>query len=557
MGSVSEERPGRAVEQAAVEGAAAGAAEGGASGVVTREAAIHSLVERRRAGRKEHFLRAAIVGVLAGVLAVLFQFSLFYAESLRERVLGALHAAPHAAWWAWAVLPVAGLGVGSLVGWSTRRYAPDAAGSGIPHLKGALLHLREVRWRWLLPVKFIGGVLGTGVGLSLGREGPTVQMGAGIAQAMSDLLKFDSRALPQLLSAGAGAGLAAAFNAPLAGFIFVLEELQREFSPLTYGGALIASVAAVVVSRAMTGQLPNFEVTNFPALPLWALPAVVVLGVVMGLVAVGFNRALVSAQRRARGVRAIPGWLLTGLITMAVGLAAWWVPGAVGGGHATAEAMLSAAGTYSLGALAVLLGAKFVLTVLSYSSGAPGGVFAPMLLMGAVGGLMLGKVTGMLVPGAAGYPAAFAVLGMAGFFTASVRAPLTGIVLILEMTGNHEQLFALAVVCLTSYLIAERMRDRPLYDALLEMDLESRGAAPAGEPRHVVMGIQRGSEMEGKLVRECRLPAGCLVIGVERGGRELVPTGGLKLNPGDHITVLVPGEKPEAALAVVELCRCR
>lgn len=528
------------------------AVRGGGDASIVAEVA--SLEDERHAARRRHFLRAACVGVCAGLLAVLFRWAVALADGGREALLSTLHRHPA---WGWAVLPLIGLCVGIAVSLGMRRWAPEAGGSGIPHLKGVLLHVRTLRWWPLLPVKFIGGVLGIGAGLSMGREGPTVQMGAGLARAIGDLLGVDARSLPQLLSCGAGAGLAAAFNAPLAGFIFVLEELQRELSPLTYGGALIASVAAAAVTRACSGQLPSFEVSNFPALPLGALPLVALLGLLSGLVGVGFNRSLLALQERTREQRKIPPWLLAGLVTAGVGLVSWWLPDAAGGGHATASRLLSNPAAFALAALTQLLVAKFVLTLLSYATGLPGGVFAPMLLMGATIGLMFGELLGKALPSLGGYPAAFAVLGMAGFFTASVRAPLTGIVLILEMTGNYEQLFALALTCLAAYLAAEKFRDRPLYEALLEQDLaRDAGGDHAGEgPRQVTMGIHRGSALDGRCVRESCLPAGCLIVAVERAGKDLLPSGALELRAGDHVTVLVPGDRPGAAMAVVDLCR--
>ena len=189
----------------------------------------------RRSPRRTHFFRAAVIGLCAGLLAVAFRRVLALAETARGRVLDHLHGHPM---WGWAVLPAIGLLAGAVVGWMTTRIAPEAAGSGIPHLKGVLLHVRRLRWRRLIPVKFIGGVVGIGAGLSLGREGPTVQMGAAVAQALGGLLRTPEGDLPQLFSAGAGAGLAAAFNAPLAGLLFVIEELHRELSSRTAAGAL-------------------------------------------------------------------------------------------------------------------------------------------------------------------------------------------------------------------------------------------------------------------------------------------------------------------------------
>jgi chloride channel protein, CIC family len=502
--------------------------------------------------RARHFPRAALVGLLAGLLAVAFRYGLFITETTREWLLVRMHGHPV---WGWAVLPAVGLAVGSLVGWAVQRFAPEAPGSGIPNVKGVLIRVQTLRWRTLLPVKFLGGVLGIGAGLSLGREGPTVQMGAAVGQAVGELLHVPRRTLPQLISCGAGAGLAAAFNAPLAGFIFVLEELQRELSALTYGGALVAAVAATVVTAALTGPVPSFSVHGIAALPLTALPLVALLGVAGGVAGVIFNQALLAALR---GVDRLPGgrrWLLTGAAGALVGLVAWWIPQAVGGGHAVADRLLRGELRATAVGLGLLLVAKLAMTVVSYASGAPGGIFAPMLLMGAVVGALFGQACAAVFPALATSGAAFAVVGMAAFFSASVRAPLTGIVLILEMTANQEQLFALCTACLVSYLVAERLRDRPIYEALLEYGLSRKGTSePDPEPTVVVMGIQRGSRLEGKTLRNAGLPHGCLVVEVERAGRELLPEATLRLTAGDHIKVLTPGQSPQVAMEVVRMC---
>lgn len=505
------------------------------------------------ARRVRHFVRAALVGLVAGLAGVAFRESLFWAERTREQLLETLRRHPA---WGWAALPVIGLFIGGLVGWCVRRFAPDAPGSGIPHVKGVLIRVRRMDWRKLLPVKFLGGVLGIGAGLSLGREGPTVQLGAAVGNALGDLLRVPQRTLPQLISCGAGAGLAAAFNAPLAGFLFVLEELHRELSALTYGGALIAAVCATIVTEAVTGQAPSFFVRTVSTLPLASLPLVALLGVAAGLAGVLFNKALVESLRLADRLRLRWHWMLPGLAAGVVGLAAWWLPDAVGGGHGAAERLLNGHMSATTATLAVLFVAKLALTVLSYASGAPGGIFAPMLLLGAVLGALVGKAAGTIAPAPAPNEAAFAVLGMAAFFAASVRAPLTGIVLILEMTAMQEQLFALCVVCLVAYLVAERLGDRPIYDALLELDLLRRGALERrAEPNQVVVSIFLGSKVAGKRIRSAGFPRGGLIVGVERSGRELLPEADLELAPGDHITVVTPGHEPRLAMEVVRLCR--
>lgn len=499
-----------------------------------------------------------MVGVLAGLVAVGFKWSLAESERARSELVDWLRTLPHASAWAWSVLPAIGLVIGSLVGWLVVRFAPDAPGSGIPHIKGVLLHVRAMRWKTLLPFKFLGGVLGIGAGLSLGREGPTVQMGAAIGQAVADVLGTPSRAVPQLLSCGAGAGIAAAFNAPLAGFLFVIEELHRELSARTFAGALVAALAADIVARALSGDLPSFAISGYAAIPLAALPGAALVGVVGGALGVAFNLALLRSSAASLSIKVVPRWLLPGLACAACGLAAWWLPEAVGGGHLTAERLLGGNLPWAGGLLLVLFAAKFLLTVMSYASGAPGGIFAPMLLLGAIAGSLAGAVLSGLFPSLQPHATAFAILGMAAFFTGSVRAPLTGIVLIVEMTGNYQQLLALGVACLLADLCAGALGSRPIYEALLEADLRRRPPArgvtsDVAAPRSIYIGVQRGSGLAGRTIREAGFPTGCLVIAVERGGREVHPEANLVLLPGDHLMVIIPDDEPEHATSVVRL----
>ena len=503
-------------------------------------------------------MRAGLIGVLAGLVAVAFRRLLEDAEHGRNALLVACRSLPGASAWAWAVLPAIGLVAGSLVGLMVARFAPDSRGSGIPHIKGVLVHLRSMKWTWLLPVKFIGGIVGIGAGLSLGREGPTVQMGAAVGRGVSDLLRVPSRSVPQLLSCGAGAGLAAAFNAPLAGFLFVIEELHRELSARTFAGALVAALAADIVTRALSGDLPSFAVSAYPAIPLGALPFAAAIGAAGGILGVGFNRSLLLATVQLAASRKAPAWLKPGLAAALCGLVAWWMPEAVGGGHATADDLLRSNVTMGVGALAVLLAVKFALTVGSYGSGAPGGIFAPMLLLGVILGTLIAQLVSSVFPDVRSHTTALAILGMAAVFTGSVRAPLTAMVLIIELTGNYQQLLALGVACLVADLTASALRDVPIYEALLAADLraspsehnETHGPA---EPRSVYIGVQRNSALEGKSLRQAGLPEGCLVVAIERGGRELLPSANLVLLPGDHITILVPSTEAEKALVVVRL----
>lgn len=509
------------------------------------EEALEHEKDRRYIGhlrerRQVHFARATAVGVIAGFIAVAFKWALFGAETIRGDVLAALRPYPY---WGWAVLPAAAFAICSFAGWLMTSYAPSTSGSGIPHVEAVLLRLRPFRWRRVLPVKFIAGILGIGAGLSLGREGPTVQMGAAAAQGMAEGLKVPERSQPFLVASGAGAGLAAAFNAPLAGFIFVIEELQHEMSPITYGTGLIAALSAVIITRAFSGQLPSFHIHGYPTPPLSALPLVVVLGALCGLLGVVFNRTLMRTIRAFENWRGVPVWLKIGTMGAVVGLVAWWVPAAVGGGHQTAEDALRGVYT-STSFIILLLILKFALTMTSYGSGAAGGIFAPLLTMGALVGLLVGHIGAHWVPELASTPAAFGVLGMAALFTSIVRAPLTGIVLITEMTANYEQLFAVAIACLIAYLVAEHLGDKPIYEALLERDLRRSdpGEIASEEPVLVDVVVEARSEMDRQRVQDLGLPPGCLIVTLKRAGREIVPGGGTRLQAGDHIVFIVAGD---------------
>src|SRR5215467_13883694 len=233
--------------------------------------------------RRKLFPRALLVGLLAGGVAVAFRWALEGGDLLRNQLILWAHQAPM---WGWLLpMAVGALGAGLAVG-LVHRVAPEAAGSGIPHVKAVLYWFRSMRWQAILLVKFIGGVVGIGSGLALGREGPTVQMGSALGAAVAHGLGVSPRERQTLIAAGAGAGLAAAFNAPLAGLAFVLEELQRHFAPAVFSAAFVAAVTADVLTRSLTSQLPVFHVATAPTPPLVVLPMFLGLGLLAGILGV-------------------------------------------------------------------------------------------------------------------------------------------------------------------------------------------------------------------------------------------------------------------------------
>ncbi len=499
-----------------------------------------------RQQRRWIFPRAALVGVCAGLTALLFRIALAGADTLRNRLLSWAHGMPT---WGW-IFPVLFTMIGAGVSVAmTRRYAPEASGSGIPHLKAVLLRFRQLDWRRVLPVKFFGGILAIGSGLALGREGPTVQMGGSVGDAIARWLKTSQRERLTLIAAGAGAGLAAAFNAPLSGLIFVLEEVRRDFQPIVFGAAFVAAAVADIIAQIGSGQFPVFAVPDYPALPLTALPIFAALGVAAAVFGMLFNRILLASLNiYAR----IPAHLVVPAAAMiggGVGLIGWFSPLVIGSGHTLAESALR--GELLLAAILLFFAIRSLMTPLCYGTGAPGGIFAPLLVLGALLGLGIGQIAHLLFPEAAPIPAVFAVVGMAAYFTAIVRAPLTGIMLIVEMTGNYSQMLPLLVSCFCAYAVTELLKDLPIYEALLHRDLKRRGEARLlKEPIIMEFVIQPGAPFAGRDVRSLGLPSGCLLVRCVDGKREWVPKADTRLEAHTRITAVIA---PEASSALALL----
>jgi len=422
--------------------------------------------------KRRHILpKALVVGLVAGLLASVFRLALQRSELARIAWLERLPALPGLA----VALALGGLGGGIGV-WLVRRLAPETSGSGIPHLKSVLLGEEQMKWWRVLPVKFAAGLAAIGGGLALGREGPTVQMGGATGLMVSGWfrVKPGEGERKALISAGAGAGLAAAFNAPLAGMIFVLEELQVSLTPVVFVAAFLAAVTADVVCRVVAGETPVFTLHFIPGPSLYALPGALVVGAIAGLGGVVFNRCLLASLEAFKRL-AWPAFATGAVAGLLAGFAAWAYPGVSGSGGLLAERALT--GEIALRWVLVLVAVRFILTMTSYGCGAAGGIFAPLLVIGALGGLAVGRAAHAITPLWAPQPEIFAVLGMGALFTSIVRAPLTGIVLMIELTGKYDFMLPLLVSCFAAYGVAEAMKDTPIYEALRE---RSKHAASTG-----------------------------------------------------------------------------
>jgi CIC family chloride channel protein len=498
-------------------------------------------------------LESILVGILAGGIGVAFRISLSYGERLRSHFLAwAQHASVMG-----ILLWLATIGLTGLIGALAIKWIPYASGSGIPQVKAILYNLLRVNWWKTILAKFAGGLVVLAGGFSLGREGPTVQLGAAMAQGISRLIHRSKTEERCLITAGAAAGLAAAFNAPLAAVIFGLEELQRNFSPYIISSTLIASVCADWIARNFTGGEPVFEVRGLNIIPLRYFLLLIGIGILGGLTGCLFNR-LIEKSHDLTVKFHISKMALSVIIALFVGIIGFVFPMTLGGGNELI--MKIAHGEILLSIIPLLFLLKFVLTVSGYETGVPGGIFLPMLVLGALIGSFYGQVLARLLPGLNLYANTFVILGMAAIFASIVRAPVTGTVLIVEMTGTFEHLFPLLAASMVAYLVTEQERVEPIYEMLMHRLLHKGPGQGYSSNRKTLIEItvEAGSPVENKMIKKVGLPEGILLTGIRRGNEEIIPRGNTLFYSGDIITALVPDKEKEAkVLELGKLTKCQ
>jgi Chloride channel protein EriC len=476
------------------------------------------------------------VGILTGLVVVLYRYALERAGVMLTEVYQDLAQRP----WlipVWVgVLGVIGYIVGLMV-----NSEPMISGSGIPQVEGVLLRKLDMQWWKVILGKFSGGVLAIGAGLSLGREGPSVQLGAAVGQGFSKVFKRIKIEEKYLITSGASAGLAAAFNAPLAGAMFALEEVHKNFSPLVLLSGLSAALSADFISSEFFGLRPVFNFTNLTILPLRSYFYIIVLGVLVGVLGVAFNKMLLKTQDFYTGQKWLPKRfriIFPLLISVALGFS---LPQVLGGGHELIASLVTA-GNFPLAILLVILVGKFLFTMVSFGSGAPGGIFLPLLAIGAVIGNIYGVVLVQILHFDHSFIDNFIILAMAGYFTAVVRAPITGTILITEMTGSFSHLLSLALVSIVAYMVADFLGSKPIYEALLDKILSKQGEVDVkgDESTKLILefAVCMGSFLDGKMIREVKWPSHCLLVSVKRGNQEIIPKGDTMICPGDYLILL-------------------
>jgi len=435
---------------------------------------IKSFIERFFTRKSSALLiwLSVFIGLLAGSVSALFDHGIILVSEMRLELIHRYGEGDIPLWL--IAIPISSI-MAATAFYITHRFAPEAGGSGIPEIEGAMEGMRPVRWKRVIPVKFVGGLLALGSGMALGREGPSVQLGANVGRMISDIFKVGKVDAQALLAAGAAGGLAAAFNAPLAGIMFVIEEMRSQFnySLTSTKSVFLSAVMATIVMRVFTDQDAVVTVTQYSHPDLHTLGFYLVLGFCFGVIGIYFNKMILATQDIYLSIHKGRRWYFVGIgafLGAIFGALSIVAPDVAFSGIELIPHVEG--GHFLAGGLLLLFLVRTFTTLLSFGSGAPGGVFAPTLALGTLFGMLFGVIAQALFPDLITEPGAFAIAGMGGLFAATVRAPITGILLVIEMTSNYEMILPLIVTCLGATMVAQTLGGRPIYTQLLERTLK-------------------------------------------------------------------------------------
>jgi CIC family chloride channel protein len=405
---------------------------------------------------------AIVAGVVIGFIGGAFRWCLKSADVLRVDLSDCAHRLPGPGW----LVPIAAAAAGATLSALVVRWMPLAAGSGIQHVEAVYRGAAAPPLLRLLPAKFVGGVLAIGSGLVLGREGPTVHMGAAIGAEAARRVRLPDSEIRMLQTALGGAGLALAFNAPIGGALFTLEEVTKSFRLQTVLATVFATATAVGCSRLILGNHPDFHVEPVASPALAWLPLFVIFGLLTGCLGVLYNRLVLGFVDHVKLLPTVPAVAKAAVIGALIGLVMFIHPLATGGGD-TLTQMILGGDSMVLSVVAGFLALRFIAGPLSYAAAVPGGLFAPLLAVGTLWGVLFvggfnavwpGNHTSLAVP--------MAIVGMAAFFGATVRAPVTGIVIVIEMTATTSVAVPMLAATAAAVLAAELLRSPPIYDSL-------------------------------------------------------------------------------------------
>lgn len=405
------------------------------------------------------YVEASIIGIFAALSAVFLKYGSGWLGTLRVRTASEFPP--------WLVLPLIGVSLGYLAGWMVEKFAPEAAGGGVPRIKASLGCIKtRLSWRVAF-VKLFASIITIGSGITMGRQAPTVHVGASLAGGLSRWIPNSPIHRRQMITAGAAAGVAAAFNAPIAGVLFVVEELLHDLSGLTLGTAIIASFIGGVVSRLLGGHRLelNLELTQYTSsFSVPEIPFYLILGILAGVFAALFHHSLLKSIKvyQKLGISLSLRVALVGLIS---GTVIAFLPESFRNNAGLREFITT--GNSSILKAAAVFVTHFCLTTIAFGSGAPAGLFGPSLMLGSSLGYGIGRITELFLPGIS--LTTYALAGMGAFFSGFSKVPITAIVIIFEITRDFNLVLPLMIASVISYVIADKIAPGSLNDKLLEL----------------------------------------------------------------------------------------
>lgn len=479
-----------------------------------------------------------LVGIFGGGVVTLYRLSLSTAEKALRFATGFALGKPVLMVIWFVVLALLMLLVGALVRWE-----PATTGSGIPQVDAEVVDRLDMPWHRVIVAKFIEGTACALAGLSLGREGPSVQLGGMAGKGVSRFLKRDRDEERLLVTCGAAAGMSAAFHAPLTGVLFALEEIHKEFTSSLIISVMVSSLVADYLVSGVLGVQPVLSLRIETPLPHGYYALLALLGIACGLLGALHNRGMFVCQALYERIQRGVPYLRYAIPFALAGIVAFACPELMCGGDAIIERVITSNGVTFVPVILLLIG-KYLYTTVSFGSGAPGGTLFPLVVMG----VLIGSAFALAANGTLGlsieYYAEFLALGIAGLFASVVRAPVTGCILVFELTASLDAMLAVSLVSITSYLVANLTRTDPFYEHLLarQLKIKERGARPkdmAGRKVFRTFRVGSSSWVEGKAIREIPWPDNTRVVIVERAAKELIPTGDMKLEALDEVTLIM------------------
>lgn len=473
---------------------------------------------------------ALIIGIIIGFIVSMFRFTIEKSLTGVKSIYGLAH---QNSWWLVAIA-IGGLIIALIAGWMVKT-TPAISGSGIPQVEGQLAGEYSAKWWSVLWKKFIGGILAIGSGLMLGREGPSIQLGASVGQGYASIMGHRGTDQRVSIAGGAAAGLSAAFNAPIASTLFVLEEIYHNFSPVVWLSALTSAVSANFISLNFFGLKPVLAIKYAHALPLSLYGHLIIIGVILGILGRLYQIVLLKSSVWYQKIKFLPHWL-NGIIPLLLIIPiGYYLPSTLGGGNHLITSLTSI--SPSLIALMAILVVRFVFSIMAYGSGLPGGIFLPILTLGALIGAVyvmalhqIGLMPLVFLPN-------FIIYAMAGYFAGIGKAPFTAILLITEMVGSLSHLMPLAVVSLIAYLTVDLLHGAPIYESLLHRLVPELLERPSGKQDRIEVPVLEGSSLVDHAVREFSWPANSLLISIRHGENEIIPNGDSIIKVGDTLIV--------------------